>query len=460
MNRFRLICLVGLIALPAVAFAASGQPVIVNLFVSGPTITMSATPATIVSGQTTTISWSITGGATSCTGSGGDIGWQNASSTELINDTSYVTETLTQSITYVLSCTNSQGGGRGSVTVTVTPPNSVPPTPSSTPPLPYPVTYPSAGGSSGVVSPYAQLQNISDVQYKYQGNSVFISWQNPDSVLFAGVRIVRSPYGFPADPLDGKVIYQGPGTYVRDVSGVPGIMYYYAAFAYDAKNNYSSGTLFSIPWPCATSANQTTKNNSGQFPGGSSLIASGENGGCQNPTAPSQNFGTSLLPPPAGFSFSSIIFAQAGRTIAPVGTSIPVNGSLPLLVIVPDTVLAKNMPTAGQGSDFGLSRVTITINNLGRIETYLLRQSPTDQQLESLIDLSDFSSGGYPFVVEFWPDSGEPFAFSGILDVNQQPLSMLFSGGFFGQTLWSLLALFLCFVVFIFLVYSARRDRK
>jgi hypothetical protein len=78
---------------------------------SAPTVSLTATPATINAGQSTTLAWSSTN-ATSCTASGGWSGAQPLTG-ELI--------VLTASTaTYTLTCTGAGGSTARSVTVTVT----------------------------------------------------------------------------------------------------------------------------------------------------------------------------------------------------------------------------------------------------------------------------------------------------------------------------------------------------
>ncbi len=72
---------------------------------------------------------------------------------------------------------------------------------------------------------------------------IILNWNNPDSKDFTGVKITRSPFFFPADPLDGKIIYDGAGTYTRDSDLVSNKKYYYSAFSYDKDLNYSPGVL-------------------------------------------------------------------------------------------------------------------------------------------------------------------------------------------------------------------------
>jgi len=75
------------------------------------------------------------------------------------------------------------------------------------------------------------------------GNEIVLNWNNPNSKDFYGVKIVRSPFFFPADSSEGKIIYDGTGTYTRDSDITPDTKYYYSAFSYNKDLNFSSGVV-------------------------------------------------------------------------------------------------------------------------------------------------------------------------------------------------------------------------
>ncbi|MBS0578352.1 MAG: hypothetical protein JSR36_03710 [Proteobacteria bacterium] len=84
-----------------------------------PAVTLTAAPASIAPGNTSTITWSTTH-ATSCAATGavtGDAGWSNVSGTS----GSYTTVARSSSGTYSLSCTGPGGTTTKSATVTVVP---------------------------------------------------------------------------------------------------------------------------------------------------------------------------------------------------------------------------------------------------------------------------------------------------------------------------------------------------
>ena len=78
-----------------------------------PTLTLTASPTSVASGATTSLTWSTTN-ATACTASGGWTGSRATSGTE-------ASSAVTASTTFTLNCTGAGGSVSQSVTVAVTP---------------------------------------------------------------------------------------------------------------------------------------------------------------------------------------------------------------------------------------------------------------------------------------------------------------------------------------------------
>lgn len=75
-----------------------------------------------------------------------------------------------------------------------------------------------------------------------------LRWNYPPEPDFAGIRIMRKTGNFPINPLDGALTYNGLATTTLDFGLTNGVTYFYAAYAYDAYNNFSSGSLaFATP---------------------------------------------------------------------------------------------------------------------------------------------------------------------------------------------------------------------
>jgi hypothetical protein len=79
-----------------------------------PTITLTATPASVTSGQTASLIWSVTD-ATGCTASGGWTGARSTSGTE-------TSTAITAATTYTLTCSGLGGSSNKSVMVSITAP--------------------------------------------------------------------------------------------------------------------------------------------------------------------------------------------------------------------------------------------------------------------------------------------------------------------------------------------------
>ncbi|MDH7601290.1 MAG: hypothetical protein QHI38_03995, partial [Armatimonadota bacterium] len=103
----------------------------------------------------------------------------------------------------------------------------------------------SAGTTSDVTPP---ANPIGFSATPYTSRDIKLSWINPPDVDLKGVLIRVKTTGFPVDPNDGQLVCNRPAVpnspdYFVHTGLVPGITYYYRAFAYDseAKPNYSSG---------------------------------------------------------------------------------------------------------------------------------------------------------------------------------------------------------------------------
>ncbi|MDP3788867.1 MAG: VCBS repeat-containing protein, partial [Candidatus Omnitrophota bacterium] len=69
---------------------------------------------------------------------------------------------------------------------------------------------------------------------------IVLNWTNPTDADWAGTMIVRKEGDYPQNSSDGNVTYDGKDSSYMDINyTLPGITYYYTAFAYDSKRNYS-----------------------------------------------------------------------------------------------------------------------------------------------------------------------------------------------------------------------------
>ncbi len=87
-----------------------------------PIVTLTATPNQGPSPLTTTISWNVANGATSCIASGGQGGWAGAKS-QLVSGSQLISG-ITSQTTFTMTCSNSAGSNTSSVTTTIANPTN------------------------------------------------------------------------------------------------------------------------------------------------------------------------------------------------------------------------------------------------------------------------------------------------------------------------------------------------
>lgn len=69
-----------------------------------------------------------------------------------------------------------------------------------------------------------------------------LSWTNPMDADYAGTRVVRNVAATPANETDGDIVFEGNTKVYTDINLTNGTTYFYALFAYDGKNNFSTST--------------------------------------------------------------------------------------------------------------------------------------------------------------------------------------------------------------------------
>jgi len=70
-----------------------------------------------------------------------------------------------------------------------------------------------------------------------------LNWINPADADFSFVRIRARTDGYPANPSDGRLVYEGSASMFIDTAVTNGTTYFYANYSADAANNFSSGAF-------------------------------------------------------------------------------------------------------------------------------------------------------------------------------------------------------------------------
>ncbi|MFH1509423.1 MAG: S8 family serine peptidase [bacterium] len=91
-------------------------------------------------------------------------------------------------------------------------------------------------------TPPAKVSNFTAIPHD---GFVSLTWDNPSTNDFAGVKIRRKTSGYPSSVTDGTSIYSGSREYKEDTSVTNGQTYYYSIFSYDEVPNYSAKTKVS-----------------------------------------------------------------------------------------------------------------------------------------------------------------------------------------------------------------------
>jgi len=97
--------------------------------------------------------------------------------------------------------------------------------------------------SSGTNATFIPPVNVTGFRAAANDERVELSWTNPITGFFSGVRIQRKTLSMPSNALDGTTIYQGTGSCITNLSLTNLIQYFYGAFTYDNLPNYSGGAF-------------------------------------------------------------------------------------------------------------------------------------------------------------------------------------------------------------------------
>ena len=160
--------------------------------------------------------------------------------------------------------------------------------------------------------------NVSGLRARQENTDVVLSWKDPTESDFDHVRIVRKENGYPNDPSDGVIVFEGKASEFRDERiFTQGSVYGYGVFAYDRIGNESSGAVVRI-------AKAGTP-----LPQGEEVIA--EEG----------SFTVGLAP----LQFSDVQFFENGHAISFIGNEVPLSGQSSFTIRIPYQRLPEHLKT-------------------------------------------------------------------------------------------------------------------
>jgi len=198
--------------------------------------------------------------------------------------------------------------------------------------------------------------NVYNLQAEVVGETVVLTWQNPDVADFDRVRVLRSHLFYPLSPQDGFLVYEGVGTTVLDRNAFeisPG--QFYTIFTYDTAGNISSGAVVYV-----------TKDR-----------------GVTTPLSPTS---TQPTPPVSGdLSTSSLLslnlddidMIQDGVLVSLENGHIQVDGSKPLTISIDYDRLPEHLKT-----------ITVTLihpDDASQVFTFLMRVNQTKTAYEATV---------------------------------------------------------------------------
>ncbi len=108
--------------------------------------------------------------------------------------------------------------------------------------------------------------NVQNLQVIVQENDITLSWEKPIGFEGSTIRVVRSHLGYPSDPYDGAIVYEGKGNSFYDKSSLE--VYgkqYYTVFVYADDGAVSSGAVVRAGRKYVATATSTPGDNEGNL---------------------------------------------------------------------------------------------------------------------------------------------------------------------------------------------------
>lgn len=201
--------------------------------------------------------------------------------------------------------------------------------------------------------------NVSDLTgVPENGDDVRLTWQNPEDADFDHVIIVRSFEGYPHDPSDGTLVYEGDNETFLDEDTLKDHDHaFYAVFAYDEAGNGSSGAVVLVIPP-----------------------------GVELPPREESPYAQPL-------SFRDLVFYQDGKEIPFIGSEVALKGDRPFSVEMPYGRLPEHLKT-----------IMITLadsENKSQTFSFLLRVDEAKGAYSATID-SLHRYGAFPLLLQIF----------------------------------------------------------
>ncbi|MDD3190972.1 MAG: fibronectin type III domain-containing protein [Candidatus Pacebacteria bacterium] len=124
------------------------------------------------------------------------------------------------------------------------------------------------GYSFTTVPEFIAPANIGDLRIEQVGESISISWQNPQSKDFSGVQINKKINSPAINPAEGEIVFSGLAENFTDRDIEDKTKYYYTVFSYDQNGNFSSGVIGSFFVDFKTGGTDVGGGNEGDKDGG------------------------------------------------------------------------------------------------------------------------------------------------------------------------------------------------
>ncbi|HET8575306.1 MAG TPA: fibronectin type III domain-containing protein [Candidatus Paceibacterota bacterium] len=256
-----------------------------------------------------------------------------------------------------------------------------------------------------------ETPNVSDLQISGDASGLVVAWRNPADQNFASVKVVKKLSGFPQDPSDGDLLYEGTGEFVFDQNVRAGSRYYYGVFAKSKSGDFASGVVGSF----LIGSSGGEKGNEG---GGNGDLEGTLPGTHINQPGTSTSSGGNTTP--YALSLSDFIFTQGNNTIPISGGGIlKLDPGIPFAILLPSQAVRN-----------GISSVLFerTNDDTNAKTNYLLYKDQNEDVYRALLP-AYFTKGKYPFRIFVVQADGNYYTLSGTIQIVASSSESMNSGG-------------------------------